>query len=81
MTPKEKAKELFFTYYDYVNPFIHSEPIDYNKAKAYCKECSLITIDEVLKTLDHEDLWIRHESNIDDFIKFWEEVKKEIENL
>ena len=76
MTPKEKAEEL-------VDKF-RMNVLDYegsglNTFKA--KQCALIAVDEIIKTLKDNDLYIGGETNIDDIIRFWQEVKQEIENL
>jgi hypothetical protein len=71
MTPKEKAKELYdkflpYTYYHYRDQKIEI----YNT-----KQCALIAVDEILnfrtflKSMPLED------------IKYWQEVKQEIELL
>jgi hypothetical protein len=73
MTPKEKALQLYNKFINYVN--------DSSYPEIGAKELSVITIDEVLNTLNHDDLWVIGESAIDDFINYWNEVKKEIEKL
>lgn len=69
MTPKEKAKELFNKFQqDY---FILVLP---NGRKMYTSEikyCAMIAVDEII------------EATIDDWShsEYWQEVKREIENL
>jgi len=65
MTPKEKAKELYRTYIDYTFG-------DFN-----CKECTLIAVDEMLNVLkDLNEIYL-----IIPAIRYYEEVKQEIEKL
>jgi hypothetical protein len=68
MTPKEKAKEL-------------SMKFDKLGETDNAKKCALIAVDEIIKVLGHDDLYIQGETNIDDFINYWQEVKQEIENI
>jgi len=78
MTPKEKAKELYFK--------MHSQEQIVSKE---AKQCALIAVDEILKSspLDpnNAEEWLQpedwfSEANIS-AEKYWQEVKKEIENL
>ena len=70
MTPKEKARELFDKIYEYA---IFDEA---------AKQCALIAVDEIIDTLNYDirDLDVRGNILLD-LIKFWREVKKEIELL
>lgn len=81
MKPKEKAKEL-------VNKFMFTsfniqENTDDFKFKLLiqAKQCAFIAVDEIIKTLKDNDLYIGGETNIDEIIRFWQEVKQEIENV
>jgi hypothetical protein len=67
MTPKEKAKELYQKYFSMITI---ERPIDKNAAIPYVKQCALIAVDEVLGFLSYES-----------HIKYWQEVKQEIEAL
>ena len=70
MTPKEKAKELLWKYLPILESWKENNS---NKAK----QCAIIAANEALNA----DWFI---SEKEDFIKwglYWEEVKKEIENL
>lgn len=71
MTPKEKAKELFDKYQ------IAGSQWYVDTTKKY----ALIAVDEIIKTLKDNDLYIGGETNIDEIIIFWKEVKQEIENI
>ena len=48
----------------------------------YCaKQCALIAVDEIIKTLKDNDLYIGGETNIDEIIIFWQEVKRELAEI
>ena len=70
MTPKDKAKELIYKFYPSVQWKLGQEDC-LNRAK----QCALIAVDEILnfrtflKSIPLED------------IKYWQEVKQEIELL
>jgi hypothetical protein len=66
MTPKEKAKELLWKYLPILEGWKYE---DSNKAK----QCALVAVDEILKVVI--------ESRYVDTIKYWQEVKQEIEKL
>ena len=67
MTPKEKAKELYDNFYG-----LYPE----QDAQFIAKECALIAVDEIIDAID----W--HEYEVpNDQLKFWFEVKREIEAL
>ena len=67
MTPKEKAKELASDFYS-----IQSNEHDYGINWEMAKQCALIAVDEILKTLKPPCL---------NEYSYWQEVKQEIENL
>ena len=68
MTPKEKAIEL-------VNKFkigdVVTEKLQIVNINIYSKLCALIAVDEILQQI----LWDKAA------VKYWNEVKKEIENI
>jgi len=72
MTPKEKAKELVELYCQLLSIR------DYEK-KEKAKQCALIAVDEILWEI------IKYADNSKEYVtenvKFWEEVKQEIEKL
>lgn len=70
MTPKEKAHELFNKYATYVVMWAG----DVNTTHQNCKQCALIAVDEIIKYLN--DILVPNP-----FSQYWQEVKKEIENL
>ena len=65
MTPKEKANEL-------VNKYLMNTPVGFHIDDA--KECALIAVDEILNNdgFTQFDIYLT---------EYWQEVKKEIENL
>lgn len=66
MTPKEKAKELIRTFYSI--------------GAVECKQCALIVVDEILD-LDFDIRCDATERCVNPVMKYWEEVKQEIEKL
>jgi hypothetical protein len=65
MTPKEKAKELFDKYYSITGPFTEA------------KQCALIAVDEIIAQIEPSVSM----DVISARIKYWQEVKQEIELL
>lgn len=78
MTPKEKAEEIFNKYW-LVESNVDSAPYT---DKSMAKNCSLIAIDEIIQTLnmDIRDLDVVGNVLLD-LIKYWQQVKQEIEKL
>jgi hypothetical protein len=74
MTPKEKAKELVDKYlkvsFGVVEEYI-PVPI------VFAKQCALIAVDEIIASNPN----LKWFAKLDDSIKYWQEVKKEIELL
>jgi len=73
MTPKEKAKELFWKY----RPIIAGKQnltglVLMSEAKELTKQCALIAVDEIILEMDNVMLPNKH---------YWNEVKQEIEKL
>jgi hypothetical protein len=68
MTPREKAKEL-------VNKFIQYTPANEEFEFIYAKKCALIAVDEIIKEVTPKVSLYTYQ------LQFWQEVKKEIENL
>lgn len=71
MTPQEKAEELYWKYYDKLMIF------SYKRIKA--RRCALILVDEMLAEAEMIWGWDAPEKN--EFVKYWQEVKQEIEKL
>ena len=69
MTPKEKATELV------------EWAIKYGASKEVAKLFATRTVDEIIKTLKDDDLYIGGETNIDEIIIFWQEVKRELAEI
>ena len=70
MTPKEKAEELVNKYY------YHSKCNLLSPFEA--KNCALIAVDEILQS---NPIIFREDNSIMLNKSYWQEVKKEIENL
>ena len=66
MTSKEKAIELVEKY---------DETLTYLESKSKAKQCALIAVDEILNALSY-----KISSNFEE-LKYFEEVKQEIEKL
>jgi hypothetical protein len=66
MTPKEKAKELYFK--------MHSQKQIVSKE---AKQCALIAVDEIIKAVNDPDDTFLSKDGVD----YWEEVKQEIKAL
>jgi hypothetical protein len=69
MTPKEKAKELFKQYYNYLKANLMNDREAWEDAKV----CALIAIDEIINLYTNDDVVLDW--------KYWQEVKQEIEKL
>ena len=65
MTPKEKAEDLFVTFYQRLPDSVYSD----DGAKHEAKQCSLIAVDQVMLALNGYDFY------------YWQQVKQEIEKL
>jgi hypothetical protein len=87
MNAKDKAKELFDRYLSIIgvncphDSYCKNPQCIYEK-KIVCfvefktaKKCSLFAVDEILKTYDTKDLIYPKE------VKYWQQVKTEIEKL
>ena len=68
MTPKEKATDLIDSYYVLLDGFVPFEKV---------QQCALIAIDEIMSALTYLPYGLDYLNKID----YWQEVKKEIENL
>jgi hypothetical protein len=82
MTPKEKAEDLFLTFYQRLPDSVYSD----DGAKHEAKQCALITVDEILQA--ESSLWekasnmayrLSYEQTTD--FTYWQQVKQEIEKL
>ena len=70
MTPEEKAKDIFDSYWYCLMQS------DIKNRSNWSKECALIAVDEILEM--HLPIL---EEDADEFYDYWEEVKQEIEKL
>jgi hypothetical protein len=86
MTPKEKANELVYKHFEFVEAWSSLNQIE------NAKQCALITVNEIVKSKKLEYLFTKEqiscmESTSDDrwidetFTKYWNKVKKEIKKL
>jgi hypothetical protein len=74
MTPKEKAVELFDKMI--FNQAISTKINCPNLANEYAKDCALIAVDEIIKSIVITDL-----TTAEYQFNYWEKVKQEIEKL
>jgi len=72
MNAKEKAEELFKQYYSYLKANLMNDEEAWEDAKV----CALIAIDEIVEAIE----WHEYETPNKE-IRFWMEVKQEIEKL
>ena len=73
MTPKQKAEELWWSYYSTIE---HTLSEEYSPHESYiAKQCALIAINEMIKT--SEEAMLFKQSKRD----WLQEVKQEIEQL
>jgi len=82
MKAQEKAKELF-NKYCYA---IRTEETDsgYFSNVIYAKDCALIAVDEIIENNPFRDYGFKFDSvssRLDAVKEFWQEVKKELEQL
>jgi hypothetical protein len=80
MTPKEKAKELIFKFYDIEK---NDGYFDY-PLFIFSQKCALIAVDEIIKEVPTEILdTYKGETQfiINDNYKYWLKVKEEINKL
>ena len=75
MTPKEKAEKLVSKY---LWPQRYFKELANTKV---AKECALIAVYEIISCLKDDDFYIQGETNINEIIDYWQQVKQEIENL
>ena len=73
MTPKEKAKEIYTKIFD---KFFSSYETD-----MIAKECAIIAVNEIIDEIIEIDSQMSETHLLDKNLKYWIEVKKEIENL
>ena len=76
MTPKEKAKELCYKYWDMLYEL--SERVITTEISEQAKQCALICVDEILKSLNNIE---GQHSTLYEEEDYFKEVKQEIEKL
>ena len=72
MKPKEKAQDLFDSYWYCLMQS------DINKRHYWSKECALIAVDEIISSNPHSNPL---NTNVESTMEWWQEVKQEIELL
>lgn len=77
MTPKEKAEDLVAKFFQF-KPRLKFD-IDNENQYYEAKKCALIAVDEILNNADV--IWGWDAPPKVGFIKYWQEVKQEIEKL
>ena len=94
MTPKEKAEDLFWKYRPIIagKQFVTGLVL-MSEAKELTKQCALIAVDEIInnwinnfkKLKKDETIEIKHSLDemmqLSHSMKYWQEVKQEIEKL
>jgi hypothetical protein len=89
MTPKEKAEEMYFKFYDYANSNYGASKFEKNwhgnvlagerkVRKESAKQCALIAVDEMIMSNPHSNPF---NTNVYSTMGYWQEVKQEIEKL
>ena len=81
MTPQEKAQELVDRFDEYVHGYVGGSVLSntqYPDVKLErAKECALIAVDEIIANIEPSVSMDVIEARV----KFWQEVKEEIEKL
>jgi len=72
MTHKEKAKQLVYKYHD----LFHVD-LENSISISESKQCALVLVDEIL----NENIYHNIGLGWDNRIKYWEQVKQEIQNI
>jgi hypothetical protein len=72
MTPQEKAKDLYDSYWYCL---LQS---NIEKRNYWSKQCALIAVDEIISSNPHSNPL---NTNVESTMEYWQEVKQEIINL
>ena len=73
MTPKEKAIELWWKYYNRIE---HTLSEEYSPHENFItKQCALIAVDEIIKDRERLNDALFYDS------EYWQEVKQELEKI
>ncbi len=73
LTPKEKAKELVQRYIDEAY-----QEDENNLYTPIAKQCALIAIDEIIKSLENYGKESDELQNMENDFRYWQEVKEEL---
>jgi hypothetical protein len=79
MTPKEKAVELIYKYWNTKVETIHVKESIISKELAI--KCALIAVDEILNEVPSKRYWDTYGDETPSAITYWQEVKQEILKL
>ena len=81
MTPKQKAEELWWSYYSTIEHTLSEEYSPHESAIA--KQCALIAVDEIIKSEPKLPMFFNHLNGDDNpsGTTWWILVKQEIEKL
>jgi len=74
MTPKEKANELVDKMY---NVDFHDDAREIAMRYPHAIKCALVAVDEIISTVNMCIPYLNEET----YVKYWQEVKNEIEKL
>ena len=77
MTPKEKAEELF----DKFRVKVHDRDGTSAMNGFEAQQCALIAVDEFIRYFSEEGFMMAYPEIAISEVEYWQEVKKEIENL
>jgi len=69
MTPQEKAKELIYKFDD---------TMEFSTPQRFAKQCALIAVNNIIAANPHSNPL---NTEVHSTMQYWNEVKKEIENL
>lgn len=80
LTPRERSIRLFGQYYGRIEHTLSEEYSPHEKF--ITKQCTLITINEIIYVLknDIKDIYVNN-NKISNMIKYWEDVREELENI
>ena len=76
LTPKEKAKELYTLFSKHAKYWdcYNDSPLEID----HTKQCALIAIDEIIKSLENYGKESDKLQNMENDFRYWQEVKKEL---
>ena len=76
LTPKEKAKELYTLFSKHAKYWdcYNDSPLEID----HTKQCALIAIDEIIKSLENYGKESDELQNMENDFRYWQEVKEEL---